>query len=528
MVETDLRRDSAVTNPSPEPNINHPRESRYDVVVIGAGIGGLTAGALLARAGKKVLIAEAEAQPGGFARAIRSGPYTFDECDHLTWGCGETTTFGPGIIDTVLRHLGVRDRCEFVRMDDPIYEARFPGLTLSVPHGREAYLEAHLQLFPREAAGLRSLTELSSKMFRELNAFPLKPSLRDLASIPRRFPTLFRYRNATMKQVIDRELSDPRLRAVYATLWSWIGPPPSHASFLLWAAMMGALVEDGAYYPKGGFQQLANALAAGLTQAGGELLLGTRANRIFTHDGRVRSVGLEGGQRVQTPVVISNIDVRETIETLLGPDKVPGRYRRRLRRLRASHSVLALYAATDLDAQSVGAQHDTMLTTEWDHERAHARGAMGEVPRLSIGIPTLKDASLAAEGENLVILQALAPAEPAGTPSRDSRVSDRMLELADQVLPGLKQHLRFMDPAPSGTGSGSSLHRVGPIYGWAAYPNQVGMRRLPQETPVAGLVLVGHWTRPGQGIWTVILSGISAARLVLGAPTSAPAVPLGL
>jgi all-trans-retinol 13,14-reductase len=124
---------------------DHPGGSSYEVVVIGGGIGGLTAGALLARAGKKVLVVEAEAEPGGYTRALRDGSYTFDRADHLIWGCEEDGPFGPGLIDAVLRYLGVRDRCEFIRMDDPIYEARFPDFTLSVPHGREAYLQAHLR-----------------------------------------------------------------------------------------------------------------------------------------------------------------------------------------------------------------------------------------------------------------------------------------------------------------------------------------------------------------------------------------------
>jgi phytoene desaturase len=525
-VEEDVRLHSDVSEPKGEPAINHAQDSSYDVVVIGGGIGGLTGGALLARAGKKVLVVEAEAQPGGFARAIRRGAYTFDRADHLTWGCEETTPFGPGLIDAVLRHLGVRDRCEFVRMDDPMYEARFPGLTLPVPHGRDAYLEAHLKHFPGEAGGLGNLVELSSNIFRELNALPLKATLRDLPFIPRRFPALFRYRNATMKDVIDRELTDPRLKAVYATLWSWIGPPPRQASFLLWAVMMAAYVEDGAYYPRGGFQQLADALAAGLTAAGGELLLGTRASRILAEGRRVRGVELESGQRIEASAVISNISPRETFEKLVGREKVPVRYLRRLRRMELSPSVLAWYAATDLDVRAVGAHHDTMFTTTWDHDRAHANALAGEVPGLLILIPTLKDASLAPRGENLVILQALAPATASGAPRGNSQLADRMLELAEQVLPGLRQRLTFVEDGPSGTESGSPLHVLGPIYGWAASPDQTGMRRLPQETPVAGLVLVGHWTQPGHGIWTVVRSGIGAARLMLGGPTSAPALPL--
>jgi phytoene dehydrogenase-like protein len=525
VVEQDIRRDSAVSQPSPEPGIDQARETSYDAVVIGGGIGGLTAGALLARAGKKVLVAEAEARPGGFARALRRGPYTFDRADHLLFaGCEEAGPFGPGLIDAVLRHLGVRDRCQFVRMGDPMYEARFPDLTLSVPSGVEAYLEAHLRHFPGEAAGLRRLVALSAAIFREFSAFPVKPNLPDLLMMPRRFPTLFRYRNATMKQVIDRELTDPRLKAAYATWWGWIGPPPSQASFLMWAAMMGGYIHEGPHYPLGSFQRLADTLAAGFTQAGGELLLGTRATRILADGRRVQGVVLEGGQQVSAPVVISNIDPRETFDKLLGSRQVSSRYLRRLGRTAVAHSIIALYAATDLDVQALGAKHDITLFTGWDHERAFQHALAGEVPVLSGPlIPTLKDPSLAPPGEHLVILKAIAPAR-AGEASWESReFADRMLEVAERVLPGLRQHLTFVDEGVAG----NRLHNLGPYLGWALTPQQSGIRRLPQQAPL-GLVLVGQWTQPGPGVWTVIRSGIGAARLVLGVPTSAPALPLGV
>lgn len=493
----------------------------YEVVVIGGGIGGLTAGAMLARAGKKVLVVEAEAEPGGLARVLRRGPYTFDSADHLVMGCAPEGPFGPGLIDAVLRHLGVRDRCEFISMD-PIHVARVPDLTLAVPHGRQAYLDAHIRHFPNQARGLRRLVELSAEILHELIAFPMKARLVDILLTPRRFPALFRYRNATMKDVIDRELSDPRLKAVYEALWYWIGPPPSRASFIAWAGMMASYVEDGAYYCRGGFQRLADAFAAGLQAAGGELLLGARVARILADGGRVYGVTLEDGRRIRAPVVLSNIDPRVTFETMLGPDHVPRRFLRRLRRLEVGDSLLALYAATDLDVRALGAQHDTTLFTEWDHEQNYAKARLGDVSRLSILIPTLKDPSLAPSGEHLVILKVLAPR--GGEMSLDGgALAARMLERAEQVLPGLRQHLTFVDEiAPSG----SRLHGLESYAGWANSAAQFGIRRLPPETPLAGLLLVGQWTQPGHGIWPVVASGIGAARRVLGASTSAPPLPL--
>jgi phytoene dehydrogenase-like protein len=506
---------------------DHPEASSYEVVVIGGGMGGLTAGALLAHVGKKVLVVEAEAQPGGYARALRRGPYTFDRADHLIMGCEEAGPFGQGTVDAVLRHLGVRDRCTFVRMDDPVYVGRFPDLTVSVPHGFEAFVESHVRHFPGEAAGLRRLAQLSSDILRELSAVPIKLRLGDLLRLRSRFPNIFRYRNATMSDVFDRELTDPRLRQVCGTLSTWIGPPPHQASFLLWAGMTAAYVEEGAYYCLGSFQRLADAIAAGLTTAGGELLLGHRVERILTKDGRVNGVVLDDGRRIETTLVISNIDARQTFEKLMDPNDVSSRYLRRLRRMSLSPSAVAMYLATDLDVRQLGAAHDTTLYTGWNHERSAGSVPEWEVRGFSILIPTLKDPSLAPSGEHLVILKAFSPPEQELVPGARDGLADRMLELAEEVLPDLRRHLTFVYEGPEGT-LPMRLHRLAPVYGWAATPQQTGARRLPQQAPIGGLLLSGHWTQPGHGVSVVVRSGVGAARLALGASTSMPAVPVRL
>jgi phytoene dehydrogenase-like protein len=506
---------------------DHPRESAYDTVVIGGGIGGLTAGALLSKAGKKVLVVEAGAQPGGYAGAIRSGPYTFDRADHLIMGCEEAGPFGQGTVDAVLRHLGVRDRCTFVRIDNPVYVGRFPDLTVSVSHGLQAFVESHLRHFPREAAGLRRLAQLSSDILRELSSAPVKLRPRDLLRLPGRFPNIFRYRNATMSDVFDRELDDPRLKQVCGTLSTWIGPPPHEASFLLWAGMTAAYVEEGAYYCLGSFQTLADAIATGLRRAGGELLLGRRVERILTNGSRVTGVALDDGRRIAASLVISNIDARQTFDELLDPSHVPVRYMRRLRRMSVSPSAAAMYVATDLDVRGIGAAHDTTVYTGWNHERSASPTAEWEIRGFSVLIPTLKDPSLAPPGEHLVILKAFSPPVQDLLSGASDRLGDRMLELAEGVLPDLRKHLTFVYEDRTGA-SRTQVHALAPVYGWAATPYQTGTRRLPQEGPIGGLLLSGHWTQPGHGVSIVMRSGIGAARLALDASTSMPAVPLQL
>jgi prolycopene isomerase len=152
-----------------------------------------------------------------------------------------------------------------------------------------------------------------------------------------------------------------------------------------------------------------------------------------------------------------------------------------------------------------------------DPDSVYADALNGRVGGIGMHIPTVCDETLAPPGEHLVVLQALVPSEADPlSPAAAAQFADKLLELGERVLPGLRDHLTFVQGATDGGQQRYPLHRLGPMYGWAASPQQAGARRLPHRTPVQGLLLAGHWTQPGHGIWTVVLSGIHVARLVLG------------
>jgi prolycopene isomerase len=489
--------------------------SAYDVVIVGGGIGGLTAGAFLAQAGKQVLVVEQEERAGGFAREFQHGSYHINPALHLIMGCGPAGPSGQGLIDSALSQLGVRDQCEFIAAD-PFYRVQFPDLQMDVPTGSDAFLEVYQQVFPEDTKGLGELVSLCSQIYQEFIRFPMVPRWRDWALMPARFPRFFRYANATLGSVMNRHLSSPRSMAAYAVMWPYVGLPPSRVSFLAWAVMMASYIEEGAFYCRGGFQRLADAIANGLANHGGELILGTRVTKIRAASSGVQGVSLENGQEIKTPVVISNIDAKTTFQDLLEPGQVSSRYLRRLRRLEPSLSVLGLHLATNLNVHALGVPKVTMITA-WDLDCVFTDALTGVVSGLAVHSPTVIDASLAPPGEHLVILQAFIPSEADDlSPSASARFAEKLLEGAERVLPGLREHITFVEGFSETDHQRYPLHRLGPIYGWAALPQQTGPRRLPNRTPVKGLFLAGHWTQPGHGIWTVALSGINTARLVLG------------
>jgi prolycopene isomerase len=496
--------------------MNHEAsKSAYDVVIVGGGVGGLTAGAFLAQAGKQVLVVEQEERAGGLAREFQHGLYSINPALRLIMGCGPAGRSGHGLIDSALRQLGVREQCEFITVD-PFYRVQLPDLQIDVPAGRDAYLEVHQRAFPEEARGLDGLVNLCSQIYQEFVRLPIVPRWQDWALMREHFPNHFRTANATLGSVMKGFLSSPRAMAAYAALWPYLALPPSRVSFLQWATMMCSYVEEGAFYCRGGFQSLADALASGLAAHGGELALGTRVTKIHVAGSCAQGVSLESGQEIRAPIVISNIDARMTFRDLLEPGQVPSRYMRRLSRLEPSMSVLGLHLATDLDVHSLRVPKATMIAP-WDPNSVYIDALLRKVSGLGMHIPTVCDESLAPQGEHLVILQAFVPSGAIElSPSATARFAEELLEQAESVLPGLRDHVTFVKGFSEEGQQQYPLHRIGPIYGWAASPQQVGPHRMPNRTPVAGLFLVGHWTQPGHGIWTVVLSGIHVARLVLG------------
>ena len=490
------------------------RKERYDAVVVGSGIGGLSAAALLAKAGLDVLVVERHDRVGGYAHSFRRRRYVFDSGVHLVGGAEPVAYEGGGLLHQLLSAVGVRDRVDF-RCIDPCYTARFPGFEIDVPSGLEEFIAAHAREFPSERKGLRQIVQECLNLRQETRRVAELASPLDVMRTPDRFPTLLRYRRATLGEILDEHLESARLKAVLGTLWPYLGLPPSKVSFLYFATMLMSYVADGSYYCRGSFQHFVDALAHAIRSAGGEVLLRSSVRRIVVEDGRARGIVLENGQRIASDIVVSNVDALQTVHELVGAQAFSSSYLRTLKRLEPSLSAFVAYLATDLPLSPDTLAHETFSYSTWDHDASYASCA-NRPGFLTITAPTLADRSLAPDGEHLLTLTTLVRHDAANWRTDKDAMTDHLIRQAARVVSGLPNHIRFVEAASPRTLERYTRNTAGAVYGWELSPSQVGPGRLAGRLSVQGLHLVGHWTRPGGGVIGVVTSGVETAQAVLG------------
>jgi phytoene desaturase len=490
------------------------RCEKYDAIVIGSGLGGLSTGALLAKAGKHVLVVERHDRPGGYAHNFRRGKYLFDSAVHLAGGCEPSGCPQLSVVDSTLRALGVRNRCEFLKVD-PFYGAVFPEMAFAAPLGTEEFIAAHARCFPGQEDGIRKLMALCSTMNREVREM----SMAAFAQAPERFANLFRYRRATLAAVLDEYVTDYRLKSLLGAIWPYAGLPPSRLSFLYWSLTLMSFIERGASYCRGTFQSLADAFVAALVERGGELLLRSRVRRIQVVNGAARGIVLENGQRIEAPIVISNADALQTFEELAGLQHLPDRYVKTLRNMKPSVTAFVLFLATSLDLKEQGAAHETFFYRSWDHDQTYSENLQGKLTGITVTIPTLIDPSVAPAGEHLLTATAFLPYDiDASWREKKTDYTGRLLDEMTVFLPWLRDHVTWAESASPRTMERYTLNSCGSMYGWEPSPQQ--MRRLDNETPIRGLYLAGHWTQPGGGVYAVVLSGVQTAARILGFPNA--------
>ena len=477
------------------------------VVVVGAGLGGLSAALHLAGAGRRVTVLEREAVPGGRAGRLELQGYAFDT--------GPTVLTMPGLVASTLAAVGEQlgDWLDLLPVE-PAYRAWFPdGTAIDVHTDVDAMAdEVALTCGGADAEGYRALVAWLRRLYRlEMAGFvdrnldsPLDLLTPDLA----RLAAVGGFRR--LAPTIRRFVRDPRLQRVFSFQSMYAGLSPYDA-LALYAVIAYMDTVAGVSVPRGGMHALPVALAGAATKHGVEIRYGVTVTGVERSGDRVTAVLTASGERITCDALVLNPDLPVARRELLGDP---------LRRpLRSSPSCFLLLAGSR--ATYTGTRHHTIhFGRAWRGVFDDlASGRLMSEPSVFVSNPTRTDPELAPPGREIYYVLAPTPnldhRDPIDWRDQGPRYRDAIVHLLEE-----RGYVGFGDAIEvEATRTPLDWLELGLEHGTpfaAAHTfGQTGPFR-PANHWGDNVVLAGSGTVPGVGVPMVLVSGRLAAQRVTG------------
>jgi prolycopene isomerase len=494
----------------------------YDVVVIGAGLGGLSSATFLAKAGKKVLLLEKHNVPGGYASSFTRGRFEFEIALHELSGLGNESNKGP--VWRILKEYGVTPRVEFIPIPDFYRAVVLPDVDVIVPIGRENFEDALCHQFPKDAEGIK---RFSATMFdfAEEALRANRVGMKAVMEEPSKFSTLLANYGRTLTEVLNPLVSDDRARAVLSETCGYYCQPPSKMSFLIYALGTVSYLRFGPAHIKGKSQALSQAFVDAIEEYGGNVWLNNGAARILTSSGGVRGVVAEDGTEIACKYVVCNANPLMTCLDFIGKENIPGWYLKRLGAWSGGASTFNVYLGLDCTCSELGLNtHENFINIRADLDKQHEsmRHSINLEPYgAAVTAYNVVDEEFSPPGTASLVLTTLAYAEPwlKLSPSEYIKMkdllADKFIGLAERIAPGLRDHIEVMEIATPLTNVRYTGNPGGSIIGFDENYQGTGQVHLPNRGPLEGLYFAGAWVNIGGGFETCIVSGYLAAKEAL-------------
>jgi phytoene dehydrogenase-like protein len=491
----------------------------YDVVVIGAGNGGLTASVTMAQKGLKVLLLERHNIPGGCATSFCRGRFEFEVALHQLSGVG--TPENPGPLRMLFGQLGVLNDLELVEMQD-LFQVIGPGdFRLALKPDRGQVVAALQERFPKEREGIERFFELAYQYaYQMLSAFYFK----DPDPSREKYPILYHYAYKPAIEVLNELFTDPLLKAVISSYWGFLGLPPTRLSFAYLAMLFFVYIEYKPFHLKGGSQALSNALINRFVSQGGVVRFHCGVDRILVKGGRIEGVVTESGEKVQTRYVVSNASPVTTYTRLLEPDNVPEYLFREMRGRSLSPSAFVLFIGFDCEPQELGITGP--MTFLAGHSDISDKNLL-DMQRLDIGDQFMAlscydvaDPDFSPPGSCQVSVVTLKYGEPwlRVPPGEYHRVKFRcaesMLRRVEAAFPVARSHIEEIEAATPLTHMRYLGHPNGAIYGFEQYTKDSMFFQPGRTSPIPGLLFASGWTGDC-GFQPTLEAGAAAARSII-------------
>lgn len=501
-------------------------KNRFPVAIVGAGLGGLTCGAYLAKAGFPVTVLEKHHVPGGYASSFQRGDFDFEVSLHAIAASNNAT-------HKIFRELGLLEKIELVQLERS-HRLVSRGRDMVLPDcNPAAYIDLLAGFFPAEKSGIEGFVSEIIGIQEEVYKLFLNDNRYTTILFPFQYPKMWGVRNQTLQNLLDDHVKDPLLQDDLSYLCGYYGLPPSRLSGFYYANSVADYLKNGSCYIKGRSQDLSNALVEIISENGGSVRLSTPVERILVKKGAVAGVTTAGGEHVPATFVVSNASVPDTLYKLLGDEPTLSEYRKTISALRPSLSSFCVWLGLrgSLEKQIKGCNIHIACAGSMENAYRYALECNAEKTGFSVTLFDNFYPGYSAPGTSTVMLTCLSGYEPWRIFEKDY-FSGRKREYYRQkentavtlirrtekmLIPGLSGMIIEREAATPLTNIAYTANPGGAIYGYEQAMNNQFMGRIKNSTPIEGLYLSSAWGYPGGGFTGVMRGGLRTSRLILEA-----------
>lgn len=475
----------------------------YNIIVIGGGLGGLTAGAKLAKEGKKVLLIEQHDRPGGCATTFKRHNFTFEV------GLHEMDGLDPRDMKTrIFRDLGVFDQVEFLKVPE-FYRFVNSRHQITIPHDPVQAAAVLTEAFPEEVSGINAYFD------QVMNA---RKKAQESAGQPER----------SLGDFMDEIIQNNDLKLILLGNLGYFHDDPYSLSLNYYATAQGSYYQGGGNFIRGGSQVLSDYLAEQIKSYGGEVLLNHLATEIVAEDGYATGVkykAVRGNPQEElyatADEIVVNASLPQVIESLLPPDTALP-LKPQFDGLAPGASLLTLYLGFNKPLRDCGSRfysyfvYDDSVKTLAD---IHPNNGSDFTTRSFTFVDYSQlDSQLAPEGQSvgavccIDYLRDWAGLSAEEYKAKKAWAAECFIARLEKLIPGIRKHIAYSEVGTAKTVARYTLNPEGAVYGFAQTPF-----RVRQEAPslLPNLHVASAWSKTGGGFSGAIFSGYLCAMGVL-------------
>ncbi|MFX0208926.1 MAG: phytoene desaturase family protein [Candidatus Hodarchaeota archaeon] len=488
---------------------------KYDIIIIGGGLGGLTAGAKLAKEGNKILVIEQHSKVGGcatiFHRKVKGKTITLEVGLHMMNGLDREDDFKRDLF----RELGVFDNVEFIKVPE-FYRFTNGRYDVVVPQDIEKAISSLSEAFPKEINAIETffndISHISSAVGSE------------------NMPELLKFSTLSVGEYFDNLTKNEDLKMVLTANLGYYHDDPYGLSIIFFSVPQDSFFTGGGHFIKGGSQVLSDYLGTIITKNGGDIILNHLVTEIITEDDTAIGVKYIHKKREDLPellsfakIIIANAAMPNVVNKLLGEKLKNSEYAHKVNSFKISCSLYTVYLAFSQPPSTIGNKCFSTFIYDENIKTLKAAYNLEQTADYSKKGFVFTDYSIfdsQLEGYigalcGIDHLEHWDQLSATDYNNKKQELKDTLINRLDKVIPGIKDIIIYSEVATPKTIVRYTQNPQGTVYGFAQTPTQIGpLKSDIKKPPIKNLYYASAWVGSG-GFSGAIYSGYSCALKVL-------------